>query len=633
MEPPGGGVAEVRLYRRRSHGAELLASLELVAPPRLLEADPDPPVADDVDGDLGRCAGFYLALVQDGRVVDVARLLHYSGEPADPEDLEEDYWETGSNTSPDERPRRAPVVFPYRLSSSEDDQSSGDDGSSSEDDQSSGDDGSSSSSSRSSKEDPGKRSKVDGDLSSSSEEWPDNSSSSSQEHPGNSSSRSQEYPGNSSSRSQEYPGNSSSSSQEYPGNSSSSSQEYLDEDIWDRRSYKQDDDRLDDGKVDGDDREAGDGDGDGDAGDDDGHMNLRLWPAKKHVRIKMFSGKKWITANVYRLTWTNKEELEELFKSSFKMDIGAPIPASTVFRNRDCVMDFQLHMIDASIFTELVSELRASVGDFKFCLKLGGENECRVFKCLYQGRKFALKTIRLNECCNTEPREVDIISSLKDKHVMAFYQAWVEPWIYKNRPIADYLFIQLELCKSTLKTKLLPENIKSIPDRCYLFEEIVKGVKAIHEEFIVHRDLKPDNIFFRADMQVCIGDFGDACIGRDQFGGYGGTPNLGTEYYSAPELAIAKKITEKADIYTMGVMLIEIATIYDTESEIRRLLGRLRKRGLPDEWASDLVGDCDGTRGLVEGMIASEPADRPSAVEILEYIQRNFTCDKLQKKL
>jgi serine/threonine protein kinase len=82
-------------------------------------------------------------------------------------------------------------------------------------------------------------------------------------------------------------------------------------------------------------------------------------------------------------------------------------------------------------------------------------------------------------------------------------------------------------------------------DRWFLFEEMVKSVKAIHGEFIIHRDLKPDNVFFSADRGIRIGDFGDACIGRDAFGKSGGTPNLGTENYAAPELESAEKITEK----------------------------------------------------------------------------------------
>jgi serine/threonine protein kinase len=71
-------------------------------------------------------------------------------------------------------------------------------------------------------------------------------------------------------------------------------------------------------------------------------------------------------------------------------------------------------------------------------------------------------------------------------------------------------------------------------------------VHKLHEAYIVHRDLKPDNIFLDSKLAVRVGDFGDACMGCDELGFYGGgTPNLGTQYYFAPELNSVGKVTEK----------------------------------------------------------------------------------------
>jgi hypothetical protein len=64
-------------------------------------------------------------------------------------------------------------------------------------------------------------------------------------------------------------------------------------------------------------------------------------------------------------------------------------------------------------------------------------------------------------------------------------------------------------------------------------------------------------------------------------------------------------------------MFIELFTTFTTAFGRLRLLGDLRKEGLRDDWVGDLVGDREGTHGLVERMVASEPAYRPSAAEIL----------------
>lgn len=168
-------------------------------------------------------------------------------------------------------------------------------------------------------------------------------------------------------------------------------------------------------------------------------------------------------------------------------------------------------------------------------------------------------------------------------------------------------------------------------DRWYILEEIVKGVKAIHDELIVHRDLKPDNVFYGSDMGVRIGDFGDACMGCDEFGGYGGTPNLGTPFYAAAELKSTKKISQEADIYSMGVMALDLFTKFQTGSERFRLLTELRDKGLPDNWVGhpDLVGDREGVRQLVERMTAFEPAYRPSCAEILVYLHKHDDVEEL----
>ncbi|XBI41198.1 hypothetical protein VPH35_125686 [Triticum aestivum] len=215
---------------------------------------------------------------------------------------------------------------------------------------------------------------------------------------------------------------------------------------------------------------------------------------------------------------------------------------------------------------------------------------------------------------------------------MMLFQAWIEPWNHKRLPPQeDYLFLHLELCASTLTDVLLPEKFASIPDRRKLFEEIVRGVKTLHREFIVHQDLKPDNIFLGSDYEVRIGDFGDACCGQDELGKYGGTPNCGTKSYLAPELDSDEKITEKVDIYSVGVMFFELLTRFGSLLERALAFEELRDKGPPDGWK----GDYEGDRELYGRMTALKPADRPSLDEILMYIQqhRGSTADMGNRRL
>ena len=91
-----------------------------------------------------------------------------------------------------------------------------------------------------------------------------------------------------------------------------------------------------------------------------------------------------------------------------------------------------------------------------------------------------------------------------------------------------------------------------------LIRQVAKGLDTVHKKDIIHRDIKPANILFREDGTVALSDFGiakDLSVDTEltQAGISVGSPS-----YSSPEQIYGKRIDQRSDIYSLGVVLLEL---------------------------------------------------------------------------
>ena len=91
--------------------------------------------------------------------------------------------------------------------------------------------------------------------------------------------------------------------------------------------------------------------------------------------------------------------------------------------------------------------------------------------------------------------------------------------------------------------------------------DIANGMMVAHQAGIVHRDLKPANILINNEGLLKIVDFGVAAAQKE-----GDTQLTKTGYvigspkYMAPEQILGKKVDERADVYSLGVIMYEMVT-------------------------------------------------------------------------
>ncbi|CAN8000227.1 unnamed protein product [Ixodes pacificus] len=214
------------------------------------------------------------------------------------------------------------------------------------------------------------------------------------------------------------------------------------------------------------------------------------------------------------------------------------------------------------------------------------------------------------------------------------------------------LFIQMELCSGNLADWLASRNLKieeglenrsvNIEEALAIFKQILKGVQYIHSQGLIHRDLKPQNILFDSKgSTVKLGDFGLAtmnCQGNGQELGshqwrqsLGHTQGVGTSLYAAPEQRQAF-YDAKVDIYSLGVVLTELACPFFTAHERISELQKLHQGCLPTLLRNHLPS----VASTVQAMCHQDPKERPSAAETLHsplFIAKDEIIKGLKNKL
>jgi len=254
-------------------------------------------------------------------------------------------------------------------------------------------------------------------------------------------------------------------------------------------------------------------------------------------------------------------------------------------------------MADPETF-ELKEELGVGTYGRVFCAKTKG------------GDAVAVKIIAIEENLQNLKREVDIMKECKNEFVVRYMGSYEKE---------SALWIVMELCEPgsiadvmrMLKTTLTESQIRVI---C---ASVLLGLVYLHGRKFIHRDIKAGNILLSKGGVAKIADFGVSAqlttihSMRDTA--------IGAPFWMAPEVIKEEQYNGKADIWSLGISVIEMAEGKPPHHEIHpmRAIFMIPAKDAPtfqtpNKWSADMVdflGKC----------LVKDPNRRPSAEELLRH--------------
>ena len=242
------------------------------------------------------------------------------------------------------------------------------------------------------------------------------------------------------------------------------------------------------------------------------------------------------------------------------------------------------------------------------------QDSLKLVKRKEDGKLYTIKTVVINENSEKEKElffnELRILVPLTHINIISYKEAFYDKKTKSLNMVIEYvdggdLSMRIKLAKQ--KNMYFKEKII-----WRIFLQILDGINYLHNKYIIHRDLKTSNIYLTKKGSVKIGGLN---VGKSIEDIGMALTQIGTPYFTAPEIWKQMPYDYKCDIWSLGCILYEMTTLHVpflglNMQELYYNILNLKYKPIPNIYSKEL-------NEIINLILNKNPDNRPSSIELL----------------